>query len=195
MSNQRIKTDKPSDWVGRIWRQNSTQIYKLCCLRSRNIEEAKDLFQEVALRFCKYAHSLDWQKPILPWFCTVIRNTYCDLNRRTLHMTPLSHLADNQIQYDLTAIKIANEVNENRRKEYARLELNKLMKCLNNSERMAIEFACIGEFRSNKACLFCGVSKGTFSKRKSAAIKKMKEQRGILEPNLYKRLTYASEIS
>ena len=73
MSKSRILTEEPPEWVEKVWRKNASQIYKLCQTQSSDDDGAKDLFQEVALRLCRSAKSLDLNKPIYPWLRTVVQ--------------------------------------------------------------------------------------------------------------------------
>ena len=99
MSKSRILTEQSPNWVEKVWRKNASQIYKLCCARSKDTEHAKDLFQEVALRFCRSATVLDHDKPIFPWFMTVIRNTNRDLHRKTRRMVRLTEVMEAGAKY------------------------------------------------------------------------------------------------
>ena len=203
MSKSRILTEQPSNWVERVWRKNATQIYKLCCARSKDTDHAKDLFQEVALRFCRSANVLDHEKPIFPWFMTVIRNTHRDLHRKNRRIVRLTDVMESGAKY--SAGKIEREICENRRFLFVRNQLDKLMKPLTAAEKMAVEFSSIGGIRAEEASLFCGTDKGTFFKRKASAFKKMREKRDIYlsllkksdsaSPKLEDLLARASEFS
>ncbi len=177
MSKSRILTEQSPDWVEKVWRKNATQIYKLCCARSRDSEHAKDLFQEVALRFCRSVDILDRNKPIFPWFMTVIRNTHRDLYRKEGRLVRLTDVMEGEARYSTG--KIEQEMREMRRSRFMRNQLDSLMGPLSASEKMAVEFSCIGGIRADDACIFCGTDKGTFFKRKATAFKKMREKRDI----------------
>lgn len=203
MSKSRILTEQPPNWVEKVWRKNAPQIYKLCCARSKDTEHAKDLFQEVALRFCRSASDLDKDKPIFPWFMTVIRNTHRDLHRKNHRMTRLMDVMEGDAKYSTG--KIEQEIRENRRFLFVRNQLDNLMDSLTAPEKMAVEFSCIGGIRAEDACIFCGTDKGTFFKRKANAFKKMREKRDIYlsllkksdstSPKLDELLARASEFS
>ncbi len=203
MSKSRILTDAPSSWVDRVWRKNSSQIYKLCRSRSRDAELAKDLFQEVALRFCRSAGVLDHDKSLIPWFRTVVRNTYMDMYRKRLPIEVSRQISDCCKLY--ADNKVARDVCEMRRAQFVRHQLDRLMVGLNVSEKLAIEYLNIGGIRAEEACRYCGVDKGTFFKRKASAFRKMRERKDIYlsmmkkmdssTPNLDDLLTRASEFS
>ena len=206
MSKSRILTEKPPEWVEKVWRKNASQIYKLCQTQSSDDDCAKDLFQEVALRLCRSASSLDLSKPIYPWLRSVVHNTFFDMNRRMLPIIPLSQLSDANVPYDMNGKRnIALELQEQRKRLFVRQELDYLMKDLTAAERMAVEFHCIGEIRAAEACLYCGVNRGTFLSRKKVALKKMRKKKEVYMSkfkknessslNLDDLLTRASEFS
>jgi RNA polymerase sigma factor (sigma-70 family) len=206
MSKSRILTEEPPKWVEKVWRKNASQIYKLCQFQSSDPDGAKDLFQEVALRLCRSACTLDLKKPMTPWFRAVVHNTFFDMNRRLLPVTPFSQLSDNYVAYDaLRTGGVVNDVLEQRRNQFVRRELDRLMEDLSFAEKMAVEYSCIGEIRASEACLYCGINRSTFLKRKSDAIKKMRRKKNVYMSkfkntessciNLDDLLTRASEFS
>ena len=180
MSKSRILTEKTPKWVEKVWRKNASQIYKLCQTQSSDDDGAKDLFQEVALRLCRSARSLDLNKPIYPWLRTVVHNTFFDMNRRILPVVPFSQLSDSYVPYDMADKKdIAQELQEQRRWLFVRQELDYLMKDLSAAERMAVEIHCIGGIHAAEACLYCGVNRGTFLSRKKVALRKMRKKKDV----------------
>ena len=206
MSKSRVLTEESPKWVEKVWRKNASQIYKLCQSQSNDDDRAKDLFQEVALRLCRSASTLNMDKPLYPWLRAVVHNTYFDMNRRMLPVTPFSQLSDTFVAYDATGRKdIAQEVYEQRRGRFIRRELDYLMEGLTAAEKMAVEIYCIGEIRAAEACLYCGVNRVTFLKRKNNAIKKMRKKKDIYMSKFKKNesscvkldelLTRASEFS
>jgi RNA polymerase sigma factor (sigma-70 family) len=206
MAKSRILTERPSQWVEKVWRKNASKIYKLCQCQSSDADRAKDLFQEVALRFCKSASTLDLKRPVEPWFRAVVHNAFCDMNRRLLPVVPFSKLSDACVAYNAGEnASIMKEIRENRRRKYVRDALDNLMEDLSAVEKMAIEFTCIGEISAAEASLFCGVEKATFFKRKTVALSKMRKKKDFYMASLEKKessrlnlddlLTRASEFS
>jgi RNA polymerase sigma factor (sigma-70 family) len=180
MAKSRILTEEPPEWVEKVWRKNASQIYKLCQTQSNDDDNAKDLFQEVALRLCRSAGTLDLKKPIYPWLRTVVHNTFFDMNRRMLPVIPFSQLSDVYVPYDVTDKKDAvQELRERRKWLFVRHELDYLMEDLTAAERMAVEIHCVGEIRVADACLYCGVNLGTFLSRKKVALRKMRKKKDI----------------
>ena len=197
MANSRIFTDRPSGWVEQVWRENAPQIYKLCLARSRDAESARDLFQEVALRFCKAAHTLDPNVSLAPWFFAVVRNTYYEQFRRELPVAHYLGLTEHWARERCASYhagKIRQEVCDERRARFVRQQLDMLMEGLSASEKMAVEFSCIGEIRAEDACLYCATDKGTFFKRKSKALKKMREKKDIFLSMQKKCGTYSFDL-
>ena len=181
MSKSRILTEEPPKWVEKVWRKNASQIYKLCQTQSSDEDCAKDLFQEVALRLCRFANTLDLEKPLYPWLRTVVHNTFFDMNRRMLPVIPFSQLSDSSALYDVSInrMDLVQELCERRKLRFIRKELDYLMQDLTVAEKMAVEFLCIGEIPSAEACLYCGVNRGTFLGRKKNAIKKMRKKKDV----------------
>ena len=164
---------------------------------------AKDLFQEVALRFCRSADCIDHNKPIFPWLMTVIRNTCCDLYRRSYQLVSLNVLPE-YIEACYSN-KAELEIRENRRVRFIRRQLDDLMEDLSVAEKLAVEYSCIGGFKVDEASAFCGTDRLTFFKRKSAALRKMRDKKDCYMSMLKKNgsstldledlLTHASEFS
>lgn len=191
MAKSRILTGRPSQWVEKVWRKNASKIYKQCLSQSSDADSAKDLFQEVALRFCKSAHTLDIKRPVEPWFRAVVHNAFCDMNRRTLPVVPFSRLSDAFAAYNAGGKpSIMKEIAENRRNQYVRDTLDGLMEELSAAEKMAIEFSCIAEIRAAEASIFCGVGRCAFFKRKNDALNKMKKKKDIYMASLGKNESY-----
>lgn len=180
MSKSRILTEEPPKWVEKVWRKNAPQIYKLCQTQSSDDDSAKDLFQEVALRLCRSAGSLNLKKSLYPWLRTVVHNTYFDMNRRMLPVIPFSQLSESFVPYDASTKKdIAQELFEQRKLRFVRRELDFLMQDLTAAEKTAVEYLCIGEIPSAEASLYCGVARGTFLGRKKNAMKKMRKKKDV----------------
>ena len=59
------------DWIESIWQRYSGTIYKLCVSKCKAEEDAKDLFQTVALKFCQNAASLKERRFFFHWFSCV----------------------------------------------------------------------------------------------------------------------------
>jgi RNA polymerase sigma factor (sigma-70 family) len=185
MAKSRILTERPSQWVEKLWSKNAPKIYKLCWSQSRDKEGAKDLFQEVALRFCRSASTLDLNRPAEPWFRAVVHNAFCDMNRRVLPVVPFSRLSDTFVEYSAGGNpSMVKEISERRRAHNVRKTLDHLMTDLSAVEKMAVEFSCIGEISASEACLFCGVDRSTFAKRKSKALKKMRKKKDVYMASL-----------
>ena len=209
MSKSRILTDEPSNWVETVWRKNAPKIYKLCRARSRDLESAKDLFQEVALRFCYNAPHMDHDKPILPWFLLVLRNAAIDQRRQSVRSIPISRIntyrsREKGYSYDLCE-HVAGYSSGIFQEKALHHELNYLMSDLNRFEKLAIEYCFIGGVGLAEAGKMFGLTRSTFYKKRCTALKKMvqkKNERAILLQNkdappfvLQDLLTQATEIS
>lgn len=163
-------------WVDEIWRANASRIYKLCQQKCGCKEEADDLFQEVALRFCKNANSLDISIPVFPWLSTVMFRCRSDLFRR--RMIPASMLCESVAEYDCGVEEMIpekspeSELNESSVKR----EFDTLMQVLTPYEKMIVELSVVGGMTLDEVSRIFGVSKGSVSKRRLDAFEKMREK-------------------
>ncbi|MCQ2122553.1 MAG: sigma-70 family RNA polymerase sigma factor [Fibrobacter sp.] len=161
----------------RVWKENATQIYKLCSRRSNSIEVAKDLFQDVALKFCKSAHSLNLDEPMACWFSVVVKNAYCDQFRRRFRETSFSCLAENGIPYDVIPASASVHFNDEAGQADAEKELYFLMSELNARERASVELTFLEGVSLDEACVSQQVSRRGFTKRRQKAFLKMQKKR------------------
>jgi len=176
-----------SEWIEKEWRENSSQIYKLCRLWSSDSESAKDLFQEVALRFCKSAASLDRERPMFPWFATVVRNSCRSQYRQSVRTVPESRIRCGKNGFPVTVENLAeSRVPYDAKPEcVVKHELEYLMSDLSSSERQAVEYTFIGGMALCDVGRLLGVSKNAVGKRRAKALDKMvskkKERAEMLE--------------
>lgn len=160
-----------------VWKKNATQIYKLCLLRSNSLESADDLFQDVALKFCRTAQSLNLNEPLTHWFSVVVKNAHYDRFRRRLHEMPFSWLADNQVSYDNFPLSTSIHFNDDSRAVRIDKELNFLMSELSNMEKTAVKLTYIEGLNIEEASSVQRVSKRVITKRRHSAILKMQKKR------------------
>lgn len=181
MSKTKKLPVESSEWIDNEWRKNSSQIYKLCRLWSSDVESAKDLFQEVALRFCKSAAFLDRDRPMIPWFVTVARNSCRSHFRQSGKIVPESKLKTN---FHDDSINIENVAES--RTLYCAAETNKfalkheldfLMSDLSETERMAVECTFIDGMPLCDVGRLLGVSKNAVGKRRAKALRKMESKK------------------
>lgn len=169
-----------SEWVEREWRKNSSQIYKLCRLWSSDSESAKDLFQEVALRFCKASSSLDRERPMFPWFATVVRNSSRNQYRqsvKTVTESKMSRDPDKALNMEnLAESRALYHVSESG-EGIMRHELDYLMSELSSAEKMAVECTFIGGMPLCDVGRLLGVSKNAVGKRRARALSKMESKK------------------
>lgn len=160
-----------------VWKQNATQIYKLCSLRSNSSEAADDLFQDVALKFCRMAGSLNLNKPLASWFSVVVKNAFYDQYRRRAHEMPFSCLADNQVSYDNFPLNAAVHFNDDSRDSRIDEELDFLMSELSNMEKTSVKLTFIEGLNLMEASVAQRISKRMIIKRRRSAILKMQKKR------------------
>lgn len=187
MSSSRVFSDKSSNWVENIWRENSSQIYKQCRLRSSCKEAADDLFQEVALRFCKHATTLNVDISLYSWFNTVIRNTHYEMYRRGNKMLPMSFLREKPLVYDAIPENASVHHRDRQGEILTRDELDFFLEVLDPEERMVIELTFLGGITLHEASRYLGYSKNSLSKIRCSAIEKMKNYKIQCDLQLKKR--------
>lgn len=183
----RIFSEKNNSWVEKIWRTNASQIYKLCQAWSSDQESAKDLFQEVALRFCKCKRFLNEEIPLRAWFGTVVRNAHYDMYRRTARIMPLSRLKEPMSTYDAFPEQAAVHYSDAHREFLASDELRYLMEELNPKERLVVELTFLGGISIEDAAKSLGVTRNIICKRRCAALSKMRVRKMLRDDGLKKR--------
>ena len=167
MENQ-PKRDK-EEWVQETWNAYSPQIYNLCKAKCTNREDAKDLFQNVALRFCQNAHKIMYQDSVYPWLIRVLRNCFYDSARLRYKEPPFTHVSD--ILGDYMTIpqersvffKPGNIQND---------ELNRIVGSLSKDDKELIDLAFHKGLTSEEMSSMYGVSLNAICKRRHSAIKR-----------------------
>lgn len=196
-----LTTDRVED----VWHKNASQIYKQCRLRSNSKEAADDLFQEVALKFCKSVSTLDVNSSLYSWFSTVIRNTHYELHRKNAKFLPISQLCEGQCVYEVLAESSSVHYQDNYRQMLAKDELRFFMEELNPEESLVVELTFLGGLSLAEASKLFGHSKNTLSKIRCTAVAKMRNRKCQRDDQLKKRdaplilledlLTRSAEIS
>ena len=168
--------NRPPYWVGSVWKKYPYRIYKLCLQKCGVKDEADDLFQEVALRFCQKAKDLNNGIHLLPWFHTVLLNChYSEYRKRNMNREiPISSLCEPKMHYDSSEENLMpdNSINPN-----AIIgELSCLLSVLSPLEKMIVEFTIIGGFTSSELSDLIGLSKAGITRRRLKAFQKMHEK-------------------
>ncbi|MCQ2091070.1 MAG: sigma-70 family RNA polymerase sigma factor [Fibrobacter sp.] len=176
MDNQRIFTES-NQKLERVWKENATQIYKLCSCRSNSPEAADDLFQDVALKFCKNACTLNLDEPMYHWFSVVVKNAHHDQFRRRLHETPFSRLAENVASYDVFPTTASIHFNDDLRQLQVEKDLDYLMSELSGIEKRSIELTYFDGLSLVEASVHQRVSRRVLARRRRGAFLKMQKKR------------------
>lgn len=166
------------DRVETIWKENAPQIYKLCSKWSKSSEAADDLFQEVALKFCRNVSSLDSSRSLYSWFAKVVRNTHYDEYRKHRdRVLPMSFLAETEEDYDVFPSSAGLFFHDEYRDGRIRRELDFLMSELEPYERLAVEFSHIGGVPLNSVCQIFGMSRSLLIEKRKIALEKMRKKK------------------
>ena len=157
------------EWVQKTWNSYSPQIYNLCKSKCMDKEDAKDLFQNVALRFCQNADKIMYQESVFPWLVCVLRNCFCDAARHKNREPTFSHVSD--IMGDYKTLPVERSVfykPGNCRND----ELKRTVNRLSNEDRELIEMAFLKGLTTKELSAMYGVSFNAISKRRLSAIKR-----------------------
>ena len=176
MSYTDFLCDRPPNWVGSVWEKYSYRIYKLCLQKCATKEDADDLFQEVALRFCKKARELNNKNGFYAWFQTVLLHCHYSIYRKKMdRMVPLSCLRermyDNYDSMDSVKYVVPDEkINP----EAVMNEFSLLLDELDPLERMIVELSVVGDIGIRDLSRLIGLSKVNIIARRNEAFEKMK---------------------
>ncbi len=178
MSYTGFLCNRPPDWVGAVWEKYSYRIYKLCLQKCGVKDEADDLFQEVALRFCQRANNLDAGIYLLPWLETVLLHChYSGYRKRHVgREIPFSSLRDQQADYRAFEERVCAPSDGSVRMESVMSEFSVLLEALNPLEKMIVELSVVGGFRVTDLSAIFGLSRKAVTKRKMRAYQKMREK-------------------
>lgn len=160
------------DIVDSVWKKYSSKIYKLCESKCRDEDEAKDLFQTVALKFCQRAGQLEVRANLLPWLLTVTRNTYIDSLAEKNRFLPMSIVAEDTPDYnpfDETAALFFEKEPDAESREL----LEKSCAVLLPLERMIIDMTYFGGMPVREMSDILGISQNAVRKRRYLALRKM----------------------
>lgn len=172
MNDLEERDSQTPDWLETTWNNYAPKIYKLCCKKCGNMEDAKELFQTVALKFCQNAKNLESRNDVSLWFLRVTSNARCDqIRSRNRAMEPLS-LADVSIEYLEFADDAALWCVPNKE---LRERLERAMMCLTELERAIVHLAFVGGFTLEEIGVLFGISANSILKRKSRAMAKLRE--------------------
>ena len=178
-----ILTGRPTDWIGKLWLKHADKIYKQCTYRTKSEEAAKDLFQDVALKFCRRARELDTGDTLEGWFKVVVRSTFYDGKRRNCKETPVSHLKDSQATY--TALPESSSVHytDDRREDGIVEAVDELMNVLEPAEKILVEGTFIAGLTLSEIARDFGVSRCVLCRKRVQALGKMRLHKAQKKPS------------
>lgn len=164
-----------------VWRRNAPQIYKLCRSRCCTKEAADDLFQEVALKFCKSAPSLDLKYSLRHWFETVTLRTHYEIYRRRSRLLPLSVMREDLATYEAYPEQSATHFNNENRERSVQKALQSFMSVLDSEETLITELSFIGGILLRDISQLYGVTQRHLRLVRGKAIKKMREKKRLMD--------------
>ena len=83
----------------KLWNRHSEEIYTLCEQKCATAEEARDLFQTVALKFCENLGRLLEREDVMPWIITVLKNSHLDVAWEHYRTRTMSAVLEDSPEY------------------------------------------------------------------------------------------------
>ena len=165
----RNKDTKVDRWLEEMWRIYSPQIYNLCRMNCGSREDALDVLQNVALRFCQNAKKIKYGDSIYPWLFQVFRNCFYDYARHRQKQAPFSVVSD--VMGDYMALPAEKSVfyKEGNQKND---ELYRAVSSLSRRDRELIDLTFHKGLTTEELSALYGVSFNTITKRRKSAIKR-----------------------
>ena len=178
MSHNRSFGKSLPNWVGSVWKKYSNRIYKLCRSKCATKDEADDLFQEVALKFCQNANVLNNGVYLYPWLEKVLLHCHYSNYRKKegVRLIPVSTLCDTSATYDETDVKYDIVLDDEMNEDAIMNEFAFLLNVLSPLERMIVELSVVGGFNVREMSRLIGLSKSNIVNRRVEAFKKMREK-------------------
>lgn len=179
MPKQGIFTDGLNDQIGMIWSKYASKIYKQCAHQTKSEEAAKDLFQDVALKFCRRARSLDLGCCLESWFRRVVHTTYCDQIRKVYVETPMSCLMDEAGEYNAFPSHANKFHEENVRRQRTQDLVNLFLNELTPAERAVVEGSFIAGVTLSSMSRDFGMPRQVLWRIRYAALIKLRRGRNF----------------
>ncbi len=166
-----MENKSPQEWVDAVWRSNSSIIYKICESKCGSAEDAKDLFQTVALKLCQNAKSLRDRSTVLPWMACVLHNAHCDMVAEKHATYPMSQVSKKDDDFFALSEESSVFFNSGGR---ALENIDGLFSHLSAFERMIVEMTYIGGIPTDKISEIVGISCNSIRKRRHFALNKIR---------------------
>jgi len=172
MTKENVNQKLPK-WVETVWQSNSSKIYKLCEIKCACVDDAKDLFQTVALKFCQNAERIISKEYAWPWLLRVLQNAFCDMV--TARNTKKSVLFVNEPAEAYSVIPEERGLFFDGSSE----DLNGydvLLSILGPLERMVVEMSYVGGLSCIEIGSILGLSENAIRKRRHQALQKLRQK-------------------
>ena len=159
--------------VEQLWKRHSEEIYTLCEQKCATAEDARDLFQTVALKFCENLQNLMDRADIMPWIITVVKNSYLDEALERNRMKTMTSICEDTPEYMPFSEENAAFYSRPATVEQ-KMFLFKTLGLLNPLERMLLEMRYLGGFSVHELSCILGLSENAVRKRRLHAFKKLR---------------------
>ena len=159
--------------VEQVWGLHSAQIQRLCERKCANAEEARDLFQTVALKFCENLQDLMTRRNVMPWLITVVHNTFLDIVAERNRSCLMS--VHEEVSEYMAYSEERGAFYERQATPELRLFVTKTLDLLNPLERMLLEMKYFGGFSIKEIGDILGLSENSVRKRRFHAFLKIRQ--------------------
>ena len=173
MISQNLEKSKAREWVEQAWKKHEAIIYRLCEIKCDNVEDAKDLFQTVALKFCSKGRDLMSLSDVLAWMVIVLHHTFLDSVKEKGRMSSLSVVAEKSLYYNPFREEDSLFFVPQDSVEVLDM-LEKAMSVLNPVERMIVDMSFFGGIPLDMQSNILGLSGNAVRKRRCVALRKMR---------------------
>lgn len=170
--------------VEQVWSLHSPQILQLCERKCANMEEARDLFQTVALKFCENLHVLMCRRDVVPWLITVVHNSFLD-EVTDRNRTSLMSAHEDAPEY-MAFSEEKGAFYERPATPELRLFITRILDILTPLERMLLEMKYFGGFSIREISGILGLSENSVRKRRFHAF--LKIRRFYMENSLVSKM-------
>ena len=157
----------------KLWNRHSEEIYTLCEQKCATAEEARDLFQTVALKFCENLGRLLEREDVMPWIITVLKNSHLDEAWEHYRTRTMSAVLEDSPEYMPFSEEDAAFYSRPATVEQ-RMFLYKTLGLLGPLERMILEMRYLGGFSIHELSCILGLSENAVRKRRLHAFKKLR---------------------
>jgi len=159
--------------VEQVWNQHSAKIQHLCERKCSNAEDARDLFQTVALKFCENLDRLLNRQDVMPWLLTVMHHSFLDAVEEQKRVCLMSAVQEPTPEY-MGFREEDSAFYSRMAAPDIRIFIAKAFEILNPLERMLLDLKYFGGFSIREISGVLGLSENAVRKRRAQAFAKIR---------------------